>query len=366
MFSSAVRRPFQAAFAAGDAVTYLLRDEFTTNAAAPLTSPRPCEPGPGTLTLVDTGNLVSISGQRLQIAGLTVSYSDPRFYSVSSYPRTVGLAFIYTHQAVTGRRYGLGWGTTTSGMPNTHCIEMAGGILYPVPSYVDIGAVVTTGVDYRFALILRSSSAFALIKGGAYTEWTLIWVWSTSTSSPLYIGGCKSNVGGIEQVDNLKVLALPAPWTNDNGIATSVTTSPSNGQTTTSEANALIEVTWTPAAAETYELSVRRTDDDNRWIVRCDQAGSTIKLIERNAGVETERASAAQTWTNATAYRIVVIQDGNTIRTFVANVAKNTYASASFNNTATGVKSAGGATTANLITFPRTLSGAALATLQAV
>lgn len=133
-------------------------------------------------------------------------------------------------------------------------------------------------------------------------------------------------------------------------------------ETTTSEANALIEQTWTAVTDETWELSTRRTDDDNRWIVRCDQAGSTIKLIERNAGVETERSSAAQTWTNGTQYRLVVVQDGDAIRTYVANVAKNSYTSASFNNTATGVETdkAG----SNLVTYPRTLSGAALAELQ--
>ena len=39
---------------AAPAITYLLRDEFTTDESAPATSPMAAEPGPGTSTLVQT------------------------------------------------------------------------------------------------------------------------------------------------------------------------------------------------------------------------------------------------------------------------------------------------------------------------
>jgi len=44
---------------------YLLYDEFITPDAAPLTSPRTCEPGPGTLAITDTASVLSISGGQL-------------------------------------------------------------------------------------------------------------------------------------------------------------------------------------------------------------------------------------------------------------------------------------------------------------
>jgi hypothetical protein len=119
-------------------------------------------------------------------------------------------------------------------------------------------------------------------------------------------------------------------------------------------ANGLVEATWTAATGATYELDVRRTDNDNRWIIRCDQGGSTIKLIERNGGGETERSSAAQTWTNLTAYRIVAVCDTQSIKTVVGVTAKNSYALASFNATATGVKTSHAV--ADLVSWPRTIS----------
>ena len=49
-----IRRIDALEFARKGGVEFLLRDEFTTPDAAPITSPRTCEPGPGTLTFVDT------------------------------------------------------------------------------------------------------------------------------------------------------------------------------------------------------------------------------------------------------------------------------------------------------------------------
>jgi hypothetical protein len=63
----------------------------------------------------------------------------------------------------------------------------------------------------------------------------------------------------------------------------------------------------------------------------------------------------------------LVICDGNTIDVYVGLTMVSTraihYASASFNATATGVKVSGFVTGTDLVAWPRTLSGAALAEL---
>lgn len=256
----------------------------------------------------------------------------------------------------------VGWDANQSGAPNSYI---------RVRPQVEDAAALPTGTNFtgfargqyhKFMLIHRATGMFFLSNKSGSTAWQLMHVDNSNNSLNVYPSITVPTSGTNRFIERIHVFNLSAPFDTDYGIATNRVASPAVDETTTSEANALIEMTWTAVTGETWELSTRRTDDDNRWIVRCDQAGSTIKLIERNAGVETERSSAAQTWTNGTQYRLVVIQDGNTIRTYVANVAKNTYTSASFNNTATGVKTnkAG----SNLVTYPRTLSGAALSELQ--
>jgi hypothetical protein len=114
-------------------------------------------------------------------------------------------------------------------------------------------------------------------------------------------------------------------------------------------------VTWTAATGVTFELDLKYLDADNRWIVRCSQGGSTIKIIQREAGTETERATAAATWTNGVAYRIVAMMDIQqlTFVVWVADVRVLIYTSASYN---TGARVARiSHAVSNFVTYPRNL-----------
>lgn len=315
---------------------YLFRDEFATPQAAPLTTPRTCEPGPG--VGIVSSPLTYISG------GNIVLDSDATYISQQSYSATPGLMILAEYVSSGPYRCGFGPGGLQQ-------VYEDGGIRVH-PSGIFIAISYNIG---KLKIIRRSAGSFYV--DGANK---LIYV-SNSGSSALTIF-VQNRIGASTLFGSLRVCQLAAPWDIDYGIATNRIISPTSGDTTTSEADAVTEMTWTAATGQVWELSVRRTDDNNLWIVRCDQAGGFVKLIERNAGVETERSSAAQTWSNGIAYRLVIVQDGNTIRTYINNVAKNSYTSAAFNVIATGVKTdrAG----SNLITWPRTLSGAALAELN--
>lgn len=69
------------------AINYLLLDRFTTDRAAPLPSPRSCEPGPGTLTISDPASVLSISGEKFYVNGTPAQ--DSGFYS-PQFARQVG------------------------------------------------------------------------------------------------------------------------------------------------------------------------------------------------------------------------------------------------------------------------------------
>jgi hypothetical protein len=344
------------------ALVYLLRDEFTTDEAAPITTPRTCEPGPGTLTVVDTGGRLSISGGQLVNINAVSVWADPRIYSANSFTRAAGLAFGFDITDGQTMNQIIGWQTIAAGGTSLQVAAYINGGFVDmwnagVADWARLLLAPIAGVTYKVFSVLRSSGGFLTADG------KILWVTNTLNTASVFPGAVFSTGAATAgKQDNWRVMQLAAPWDTDYGIATNRIAVPQINDTTTSEANALIEMTWQAVTGQVWELDVRRTDDDNRWIIRCDQTGSTIKLIERNAGTETERASAAQTWTNGTSYRLVVIQDGNTIKTFVANVAKNTYTSATFNNTATGIKTSRSGT--NLVAWPRTLSGAALAELE--
>lgn len=317
---------------------YVLKDEFTTTEAAPIASPRTCEPGPGTLTKTDASNVLSISGGLLSWAG-----GGTATIASASQTRATGLALMVY--------------VTTPGGGTRYCLLGTQLAVGQTIGYWDTGSTISqiNPNSKTLYVIMRSAGAFVIVDNKlAYVDYT-----GTGNS----VASLNSNA--LMTTAFFRIAKLPAPFASDYGIATGYTASPASGATLTHTADGLMGVTWTAATGATLELDVRMTDADNRWIVRCDQAGSTIKLIERNAGVETERSSAAQTWTNGTSYRINVTCTGNSIYTFVANTSKNSYTSASFNNTATTARitpSAGAI--ANFATFPETLSGSALTVLQ--
>jgi hypothetical protein len=218
---------------------------------------------------------------------------------------------------------------------------------------------------YKIALVLRSTGAVYLIKGGAFTNWTIYWVSQVGTTATLY--PVRTGFLGAFKHDDFAIATLPAPFATDYGLVTDYKASPSANDTITQAADGIVKFTWTAVTGQTLNFMVRYTDDSNCWIVRGDQGGSTIKLIEMNAGVETERASAAQTWTNGSAYTISAFCLGNTIKTYVETTdvtLKNNYASASFNNTATGVKvdKAG----SNLASWNKTVSGTPASILSTI
>lgn len=350
----------------GGGPIFLLRDDFTTAASAPLASPRTAEPGPGTLTLVQTDGEFSISSGKLVFpAQATANWGDLTARYATGFARAAGRTMLFRVEYSTLSHNWIGWhdnaGTSELDVEfvlhaNSAVIRFMDG----TNSIANMGNMATS-TPYSYAIVLRSTGAFAFVKGGAITQWTLSWIEPAKTTATLY--PWFSNHSAVGTLDFFRVLDLATPFDSDYGLATQRTASPVANDTITSEANAVIELTWVAVTGETVEVSTRRTTDNDRWILRGDQAGSTVKLIEVVAGVETERASAAQTWTNTTSYRIVVVQDGNTIRGYVANVLKWTYASAASNNTATGIKTNKAGT--NLIAWPRTLTGAAAALLDA-
>jgi len=350
----------------GESIVYLFRDEFTTGESAPLTTPRACEPGPGTLTIVDTGNKLSIaSGRLIRTAAGGTAWTDPRVYG-GAQTRAAGLAFSLSLNGVTNYGDMFGWRiATTGGAANIIGALASGTDFYawigPASGQILCGAIAAG--EHKICSILRASGSFIVMDGN------LIYVNVTSTATPVYPSWQISDVGvRTTSLDYMCVRQLPAPWNSDYGVATGYVASPSSGEELTHEADCSAFVYWTAATGAVLEFDVRRTDADNRWVVRCDQSGSTIKLIERNAGTETERSSAAQTFTDGAVYVIQVMPRGTTIRTAVISAAaganKNAYTSATFNQTATLAKVAvTGGTLANFVTWPYTLSGSALSVL---
>lgn len=324
--------------ALGSGIAYWLRATFTNDVPAPMTSPYVADIGQ--LTLVDPASQLSVSTGKLQIAGGSGAAWDRGYYSTDGKPRIAGRALVAAVTQASGSAFGpLVWSRSAAIVNPTIAGNADHGIRANAGSFwVYINGVVTVqraaplGTD--LAVVLRAVGGFYLQKVAGV--WILEWVDNAQNTATLF--PVMSNFNGVGTLDNVTGVDFGGDWSTAYGIATNRIAITANGEITTQIANAIVEHTITAATGVTQELMIRRTDDNNCWIVRMDQTGSTIKLFQKQAGVETERATAAQTFTNGVQYRVVAVCFSNTIELYVANVAKGLYASATFNNTATGVK----------------------------
>jgi hypothetical protein len=357
------------------AIVLDLRIDFATVDDAPMTTPYVGEIGD--MDVTDTGNQASVSGGRLVLANRTGT-ADPKLISDLVAPTTgTALSFLANETNNAGQTCLI---ALRSGAQNNYAgLNIVGTSSFwgwnSNGTYSAIGYVAFAhATDYTYTIVRRTAGFFIFAKGGVYTDHTLIMVvpiLALAASEGAFIGATSSASNITATVDFVRKANLPAPFTTDNGIATNASATPASNDELTHVANGSMEVTWTATTGATLEVWVRRSDASNGWIVRGSQAGSTIKLIEVVAGVETERSSAAQTWTNATNYRIYVLFFSNSIYAYTMTTGqqslKNSYTSASFNNTATIAKVVASAgALANFITYPRTMTGTALAVLNAL
>ena len=347
----------------GEDFVFLLQDLFTTDRIAGAVNGSACEPGPGSRTAVDTESKLTISGGNAVFAGgkAAPAYGDPGALIGATQTRKAGRTIIVDMAMQSGTAV-FGWGAsaalarhgsfTTNGVTGYFRVNwgVAQGAFDLIPF--------TLSVAYRLVLIQRSTGTFLIIYGGTeYPVWTLAWIDDITVTASLY--AVISNYNSVFVVDDVEVVDFDNILAT-NDWATSNFALPANPQTATSAANALVSFTWTPGAGEMLNLMFRRIDDDNTWLVRCDQAASKIYLYEKELGIETERGAVgglAQTWTIGNSYHIVVRFEDNDIRVSVGTAGKQVYTSATFQNTATGIKVSGFAAGINLVSWPLRISG---------
>lgn len=304
----------------------------------------------GTLTVTDSLSRYSlVNGWAVRDANAcATNYIDPQMYS-QAINNAVGLCQYQRVQANLGTSSGGYMGADVRTNQNPAC-TLAWNNYYdsyrPTPntsSGVDIRRY-WTAVNYvgvipttvELLLVSRNPGAFWFYRVHA-GPWNLAWV--DDTISAASIRWRWNETGRPISVDEAFIGQLtPATWLGRDNWAVSYKATTVDGDTALMQSNGCVTHNITAATGVTQELSIRRLDDDNRWIVRCDQANSTIKLIERVSGVETQRASAAATWANGTSYRIVVFASTYAIHVWINTTYKVEYLSARNLVTATGVK----------------------------
>jgi hypothetical protein len=353
-------------------IPYDLRDDFTDTLAAGNVNGTPCKPGPGTRTVVDTGNLLYLANGYCNFSR-NANY-DPGVW-LDGVARAAGqLMVCHMNWSALNNRTQLGWDTNQSGQAAGEWLRsLALDLRAGTPT---IGITLTTTRDYYFAIVLRAAGAYYFIKEeNEFPNWTMIFITESDNSTPLYpMVGAHNLWSAGENVSTLLRKPtrtwLPTPlmyhtFTADNGTsldaATSDTTGPDGqvinaGEAATEQAgdwdiqsnranpdgagiatwdvgnaNVMIDCVVNGGAAGNPGIVLRYTDADNYWYVQADRVNDLIEIHEVNASVDTVRDSVAAVIADSTDYTLSAAAFGATIRGWIDKASPVSYTSAILN-----------------------------------
>lgn len=334
--------------------TYLLRDEFTTNEDAPLTSPRTCEPGPGAWNVTDTSNYMSIGADGLTFANSVGTYNPQVEASAEVGNAENGLCFYIRIKSTSSGKW-LYYYQKSPGVIGS--VRATGGNIY-INGGEGMDETPTDSAFHDWFIINCSEGQLFIVDS------ELIWASRFASVKKLIPVISAYSTGSAATIRSVRAVKLPAPWDDYYNLTTAMVASPSTGEVINHTVNALVEFTWICNTGEAIDFMVRRTDDDNCWIVRATQSDGSVKIIEKVGGTETERANVTYTFLNTGGYRFCVRVDGTNI-VVMSSLGLNpqtklvSYATMTTGLTATTSKITGFTTGENFISWPRDISGAA-------
>ena len=351
---------------------WLIRDEFTDTVAAGSVNGTAATPGPGNRAVTDTESKLSVGSGVMTISGgkASPSPSDPKL--IFSATRAAGLAFVsnFTIDSFSFAAY-IGWGRSTALRLEEDALWIRSTSLINLLTDASglstaIDTTLATATAYSVAIVLRSAGALYCIKGGIYTNWTLLYKTAVAATADLYAG--INNYNCALHSDYIRLISLPAPFDTDDGLATDTHSgSVAAGTTFVHEGNHILEYAATVPSGDNVDVAIRMQDADNYWFCRVNSSGdiSLLEVIDGDAPVQRSTAAGVV----STGHRVVIIADGTTIKGYSNNTLRWTYSSATNFATATAGKvlalGTGGAVS-DLKTWPRTLSGTAAAILNKV
>jgi hypothetical protein len=361
---------------------YELLDEFTTDDASPVASPRTAEPGSGELNFVQNDGTFAIASGGLDFtAQTTVNWPDLGFYGTvggSGLARAAGRALMSDIEVDTDNKQHLfAWqdsAATADYNTSAHTLLFPPASSFPTQSIWALANAAETRLyepiwnppgTFQVALVLRAEGCFFLIKGGVYTEWTLVYPGYGLTTTPLWPAFSNADQSGT--LDNFRVVNLPAPWDSATGLATSALAGArAVNDTFTHEPDAFVEFVPTAVpSAGNAEVRFRVQDASNYWFARVTSAGDLGLYEVVGGGGATQRANVTGVVVGATP--VIVGFEGTRISCYYDNAARWNYTSASNFQTETDAELASlgtGGSISDIRAWPRVLSGTAVDTLD--
>ena len=195
----------------------LCRDKFRTAASGPLTSPRKCESGSGSLVLVQTGGDWSVTGGALTAAGgsgvpgemSAQCVVDNGASTSNTVPRASELPLVAHFSASHAGTWGVGfWPTATlDGSPSAAALLVDGGAATVVAAYPTASAVVVDKSALTGLAVQPRAGGGFYVLGRIAGQWCLGSAELAGTDATLYAGA--TNISGAMSIEEIGICGAP-------------------------------------------------------------------------------------------------------------------------------------------------------------
>lgn len=340
-----------------DTNLYLVNDTFTTARTAGSVNGTDAEPGPGRRAIVDGNGKLSLSGGNAVFATGGVAAGDPGL--LYGLIQRVPGRMVIGRVAFDASGLEFGWDTNAAGQLAI-CIRFSGTALQIRSSGIGATAVgaVALGTAYDLAVVQRAAGELFFIKGGAFTNWTLIYVYGVGSSAG-QPGIAALGAATVASASYLRAPAgkwLPAPLASDgfsawgtsdgqghaegvagglggggNGLAwtqnlgtwqasvgsasaSALSSGVAIATVDTGKADVIATAKLTRSAGDGNVL-VRYVDNQN-WVA-ARHTGTNAQMVKNVAGVQTTLVNVAATYVAGAELRIIC--EGQTFRLYYNN-----------------------------------------------
>jgi hypothetical protein len=302
----------------------LLYDTFTTDDAAPITSPRTCEPGPGTLTFVQTdGTQILSGGDFVFTAQTTPVWGDQGFYGTAQ-TRAAGLALLCPLTLSTWEECGVGWHTAAAIVdPDSmeHAIQAntTNGQFDTEAPVLAIASGLSAAIEYKVLQVLRDNGCFYVIDGKLY------WESDSGNTATLYPEFSNlDGAGSMPDVDVLPLATYNSAWGGDWTEVTDTKTNPADGAPITMDADFSSRTTFTYEAGKSVSFFFRigsggRSQDSLYWTA---STSGNLILYKWVGGSRSQIGIVASQFSDGVSYQVDCVGDGSSIKVFLDDVLK--------------------------------------------
>jgi len=261
----------------------------------------------GKIIVTATNNTPVISGGALSYSSAA---GNQRFINITNqegggFPSLIGLCLTFDISSTTGTNTSFGFGSTnaaynTSNDNITYRLNAGGMVLTkPTAAAKTLGTFTTANTQRFYVLIVADANNDPGINGrtfllrrdatdGVVRIESILGAFNTTT--PRYPFISANNSTGV--LDNIRLTRLLSPFTITPVLRTLSANGTADGTVlSTLVADGFYTFELEIDVGETSNFLLRRSDDNNALYFRIAETANTVKIIRKEAGVETELAS---------------------------------------------------------------------------